>query len=189
METRNRARWQFVGVVAAFALPLLIAWAVYHQSWSWSSAPGSHGVLLSPIGPLPEFTAVSAKGEAFTNSNLHGRWWLIVSGHAACDLYCEEDLFKSRQVRLALGRDMTRVGLAYVASGSDQPGAGLANKLRANPKLIVLADSHGLAAVLRDPGIYVVDPNGNLVMYYARGSTSRGLRADLKRLLKASRIG
>ena len=37
--------------------------------------------------------------------------------------------------------------------------------------------------------LYLIDPLGNLFMYYTPQSTSRGLLKDLKRLLAASRIG
>jgi hypothetical protein len=40
-----------------------------------------------------------------------------------------------------------------------------------------------------DEGIYIVDPNGNLVFSYPLDINPKLLLADLKRLLKASQIG
>ena len=40
-----------------------------------------------------------------------------------------------------------------------------------------------------DEGIYIVDPNGNLVFFYPIDINPKLLLADLKRLLKVSQIG
>ena len=40
-----------------------------------------------------------------------------------------------------------------------------------------------------DEGIYIVDPNGNLVFSYPLDINPKLLLADLKRLLKVSQIG
>ena len=37
--------------------------------------------------------------------------------------------------------------------------------------------------------VYLVDPNGNLMMKYNHMATSRGLLKDIKKLLKISNIG
>ena len=40
-----------------------------------------------------------------------------------------------------------------------------------------------------EEGIYIVDPNGNLVFFYPIDINPKLLLADLKRLLKVSQIG
>ena len=37
--------------------------------------------------------------------------------------------------------------------------------------------------------IYVIDSLGNLMMWYPKDATSKGIKKDLKRLLKVSKIG
>jgi KaiC/GvpD/RAD55 family RecA-like ATPase len=37
--------------------------------------------------------------------------------------------------------------------------------------------------------VYVIDPLGNLMMWYSKDATSKGMKKDLKRLLKVSKIG
>jgi len=39
------------------------------------------------------------------------------------------------------------------------------------------------------PGIYIVDPHGNLMMSYPASGSARGLLKDLERLLRLSNIG
>lgn len=192
MENLNASRWKLTGIIAAFALPLLVAWLAYHQSWSFSSAPASHGTLLLPVKPLPEFVSSETGGMSFSKADLRGKWWLFVVSDGTCNLHCEADLFKSRQVRLALGRDRARLKSAYIKNQSephDPHNAGMAKTPRNTPQLTTLIAPSELLAILPEPGIYLIDPNGNLVMYYSRLSTSKGIRKDLKHLLKVSRIG
>jgi hypothetical protein len=40
-----------------------------------------------------------------------------------------------------------------------------------------------------EPGIYIVDPHGNLMMGYAPTGAARGILRDLERLLRLSTIG
>ena len=39
------------------------------------------------------------------------------------------------------------------------------------------------------PGVYIVDPNGNLVFFYEISVDPALIKEDLKRLLKVSQIG
>ena len=40
-----------------------------------------------------------------------------------------------------------------------------------------------------EPGLYIVDPLGNLVLRYPLGAAGNSVLDDLKRLLKVSQIG
>lgn len=176
-------------MIGAFAGPLLLAFSSYHWSWPFSASPDSRGELLSPVEPLPAFTGTTRNGERFTLDDMHGRWWLLVAGGADdCDLHCAADLFKVRQVRRAVGRERVRVRTAYVSTAR-VAGERLAEVMRRHPETRLLLSADGLAERLARHGIYLVDPHGNLVLYYAQGSASKDVRRDLYRLLKASRIG
>ena len=53
------------------------------------------------------------------------------------------------------------------------------------PDLVRISAGGGMM----DEGIYIVDPNGNLVFFYPIDINPKLLLADLKRLLKVSQIG
>jgi hypothetical protein len=106
-----------------------------------------------------------------------------------------------RQVHAAQGKEAERVQRVFVvtdASALDRLGAAL----RDYPGMIVLAGPpEAVASLARqfavpeaaDPGrggrIYLVDPLGNFMMHYAPDTDPNGLRKDLARLLRLSRIG
>jgi hypothetical protein len=120
-----------------------------------------------------------------------------VGSAAACDQRCRTGLYDIRQVRLALGKDMSRVQTLLLLNG--QPEAEFRRWLGAeHPTMTVgVADPATQAALLdafRQPGqvgdwLYVLDPLGNLLMRYKIDVEPRGLLKDLQRLLKWSKIG
>jgi len=142
----------------------------------------------------------AAAGEADTGAGgaldagfFRGRWTLLLWGGADCNLDCEAGLFKMRQARLALGRHRARVRTAYLLAPGEPFEIRPPQLLRRHPRLAV-ARLGGDARVVRAlsalaPGVYIVDPNGNLMMGYAANATARGITRDMKHLLRASRIG
>ncbi|MEO8675825.1 MAG: hypothetical protein ABI569_09610, partial [Casimicrobiaceae bacterium] len=65
-------------------------------------------------------------------------------------------------------------------------------ELRAqHPGLVVARVPERVLATLpgTTPGIWLIDPLGNLVLYYPADPDIKGLAKDLTRLLRASRIG
>ncbi|MBA4501075.1 hypothetical protein [Marinobacterium marinum] len=88
-----------------------------------------------------------------------GHWSLLLVHEDRCLGQCLTRLEQLKRVHDALGRESNRVRVDAV-----------------------LTDA--LA-----PGVWVVDPLGNLVMKYPPGWESRALLGDMRRLLKASRLG
>ncbi len=97
------------------------------------------------------------------------------------------DLYNTRQVRLALGKDMDRVQriLLLVGGHAATPPGGWKS---AHPDLAV-ANRPPIEALSRPGDILLVDPLGNMMMRYADDYSAKGMLKDLKRLLKLSEIG
>jgi hypothetical protein len=107
-------------------------------------------------------------------------------------------LYETRQVRLALDRDMDRVQRVFIASG-DCCDLGFLHEqhpdlitVRASPAVFPL-----LALLPRIGGVspedanrlYLVDPLGNLMMSYPAEAKPKGILEDMKRLLRLSQVG
>ena len=95
-----------------------------------------------------------------------------------------------RQVRLALGRDASRVARVLVVDDFRAPDSAALGPLE---DLVVAMTPRGLAI---PPGaandrahIYLVDPRGNVMMRWPAQPDFRRMLKDLARLLKASQIG
>jgi hypothetical protein len=120
-----------------------------------------------------------------------------------CTEACRTRLYDTRQVRLALDRDMNRVQRVFIADAGCCDAQFLHDQ---HPDLIAIradAADAPLRALLPGldasavptaksgaaPRVYLIDPLGNLMMSYAADAKSKGMLEDMKRLLRLSSIG
>ena len=183
MKLTPRAKLVLIGAI--FFLP--IAASVIAYNFVHLEPTANYGELLQPPPAVDAQPFVRAPGEAFRFAELSGRWALVASDDAGCAAGCLEKLHTVRHVWLALGREASRVQRVFVAGGTAPVHlpADLAG-------VIVLAPAPGTtpSAALRDPAhIYLVDPNGNVMMRWPARPDMRRMLNDLQRLLKASQIG
>ncbi len=183
-------------IVACFVVPLAAAWGLVGR---WM--PGGtiqNGELLNPARPLTQLRFVTLDERRLDGTTLRGHWALIYAGAAGeCAAACRTALYDLRQVRLALGKDMSRVKTVFLLDGA--PVAELRQWLAAEYAAMIVgvvdpAARTELASAFAKPGaigewIYLLDPLGNLLMRYPVGGEPRGMLKDLQRLLRLSRIG
>lgn len=173
-------------VVAAFLGPLLLAvvWYTFRDVVP-VPAPRSEGTLVAPARPLESFRGATVGGDVVGPEYFRGRWTLAYVAGAGCDLRCEALLFKVRQLRLSLGRDLPRVQWVALA-----PAGWRAPDLEGTVVPVLRVDETPAAFGNGAAGrLFIVDPHANVMMQYEPESDIRGMQKDLKRLLKASKIG
>ncbi|MGC1521051.1 MAG: hypothetical protein WA803_05880 [Steroidobacteraceae bacterium] len=191
----RRPRRLLIGLALLFFAPLGLAFYLYYGHGTWH--PGGHvnaGELITPARPLPAL-ALPLLGEGTTDPNfLKGKWTLLYVGKGDCSESCRRELYDTRQIRIALDRDMDRVQRVLVAEGGCCDARFLHDEhpdliaIRATPAaapLLALLPQDGGAA----PRVYLVDPLGNLMMFYGAEVKPKGMLEDLKRLLRLSSIG
>ncbi len=195
---RGSGRRQLVLLVALFAAPLLIAYALYYGGWRSLPAP-THGDFLDPARPVGDAALRALDGAAASFDQLRGKWNLIYFGKAACLKPCRDNLYNLKQVVASLDKNAARVNRVFIVTDGGKPPADVLGDYRgtlvftaAREALLRLADDFTLPAgspLASLDRIYLVDPLGNLVLSYPAGADPAGLRKDLARLLRASRIG
>jgi cytochrome oxidase Cu insertion factor (SCO1/SenC/PrrC family) len=191
-DSRRRGRRVLLILAAMFLLPVVVAFALYYGRLWRPAGSASKGELIDPR-PLEAAGLKYPDGSAASPDALRNKWTLVYVGDGACDDACRMALVFGRQSRLALNNEMTRVQRVFLATGNccatDYFG-------REHPGLISLDASAPEARQLlaqfpgdRPHSLYIVDPNGNLMMRHDAGHTSKDLLTDLKKLLKLSHIG
>lgn len=199
---RAASRKKLVWIFALFFLPLLLAtiWFQIVQTGMVSWGSTSRGELIAPAVPFTEF-ALSEEGtdEAFELDDVRGKWTILYVPGASCDDTCEKNLFEIRQARLALNHRMERVQrvmLVEQAAEFSQEVRDAQLGLRivggnaeTNAPFIDQINAAQSAMEPKTNMIYLIDPNGNLMMRYTPDQLPKPLFKDLKHLLKASRIG
>jgi cytochrome oxidase Cu insertion factor (SCO1/SenC/PrrC family) len=198
----RRQRRLLIGLALLFFAPLGISFYLYYSPAGWR--PGSrvnHGDLIDPPRPLPDLALPLAHGGAATGKSgvaLKGKWTLLYVGAGSCTALCRSNLYETRQVRIALNRDMDRVQRVFVALegccdwqllDAEHPDLMTVSATGDTASLIEwLPSFDGIAPAAADR-IYLIDPLGNLMMSYAPGAPPKGLLTDLKRLLSLSHVG
>jgi hypothetical protein len=201
----GRQRWLLIGLALLFFAPLGLAFYLYYGHGSWH--PGGRvnaGELIEPARPLPVL-ALPLLGSGNTDANfLRGKWTFLYVASGPCAADCRSRLYDTRQVRLALDRDMGRVQRVFIADGDCCDAQFLREQ---HPDLITIRSSPAAAPLLAllpgidgvsaansantasAPRVYLIDPLGNLMMSYAADSKAKGMLEDMKRLLRLSSIG
>lgn len=180
-------RAKLVLLAALFALPIAASFIAYHLVRP--EPTGNYGELIAPR-PVTAQPFELADGGRFTFTQLAGRWILVASDSGACAAPCREKLSTLRQVRLALGRNASRVERVFVVDDLARPEPA---QLRDFEGARVVLTPRGLALPLGAANdrahIYLVDPRGNVMMRWPAAADRGRMLKDLQRLLKASQIG
>jgi hypothetical protein len=183
---RGPARLQLALVAALFLGPLIAAVWMYYGSSYAPAARSNHGLLLEPVVHLTE-------RHPGLSEVAQGQWLLLYAHDGACDDACNDALYTLRQSRLMLGHDMNRLTRVFL-HGPFVPDKVLLDEK--NTGLEALQDD-GLALDLWSTlsgdiprgGYFLIDPHGNLVMYFRSNLNPHDMVDDIKHLLKLSRIG
>lgn len=184
-------RVQALLVAVLFTGPLIAAGLLYYGKGGWQPAGLTNkGMLLSPVVSLLE----DASGSTSARSQIFKRHWTLVYLHQGpCADNCQTALVKMRQVRLMLANRMNRLNRVFL---HDQSTLDRDYFSREHDGLNTLVDpdlSRMIATSLpvSTPldGHFLVDPVGNLVMYFPPQLEPAAMLDDLQQLLKLSRIG
>ena len=174
-------------LAALFALPIVASFL----AWRFMEArpTANYGELL-PAVQVTTQPFEQPGGGRFGFESLRGRWLLVASDSGACPERCREKLLTLRQVRLALGRNASRVERVFVVDDLQPPAAAaLAGLEGMRVALTPRALSLPAGAANDRAHIYLVDPHGNVMMRWPAAPDARRMLKDLERLLKASQIG
>jgi len=193
---RSRNRLMLMAIFALFLGGLLVAGALRFSGWH-PAAMKNRGELLQPPGDLRALVPRLADGRAYRWSPEARLWRIVIAPPAACKQACVALARDLDTVWQLFGKDAGRVHILWIGA----PPAGA----KRNPATRIVVPTAQLRAGLprlhgspgegtydeTGPGVdrrgvpvYVIDPNGFVVLRYAPGFDAAGLRADLSRLLK-----
>ena len=120
-------------------------------------------------------------------------------GASGCAQACQDNLYKLRQIRKAVGQDTKRIERVFFLTDNDDID-GFRKKLAEYYGMTVIK-KNGVqySAFLSDfiysdqrkieDGFYIIDPLGNYMMAYPKDADPNKILKDVRRLLKVSQIG
>ena len=180
-DLRRRNRIALLAIAVLFLGSFLVAGALRFSGWRPEGLKNK-GELLQPYGDLREAEPMLAGGGRYAWDPQARLWRILVAPPANCGQPCVELSRELDTVWRLFGRNADHVHLLWL--GAPPAAATRSDATR------VLRDDPALRARLPrldDPAgvpVYVVDPNGFVILRYAPGFDPADLRTDVARLLK-----
>jgi len=179
--TQRRNRMMLLAIFAIFFGSLLLAGVLRFSGWR-PAGTKAHGEMLQPPGDLRAVVPKLADGSDYTWNPRARLWRIALAPPADCIEACIKLAHDLDTVWQLTGKDADHVHVLWIGT---PPTA-----MPRDAALRVLQPSAELRAGLpraQDPRgvpVYVIDPNGFVILRYPPGFDPAGLRADLSRLLK-----
>lgn len=177
----KRGRRMLIALAVLFFGSMLLAGVLRFSGWQPASMR-NHGELLKPPADLRGLVPVRADGQPYAWAPAERVWRIALAPPAGCTQRCVMLAAELDKVWQLLGHRADKVEVLWIGA----PPAGLPPM----PALRVLRDDarlrQGLPRANDAAGVpvYVIDPNGFVILRYAPGFDPAGLRADLVKLLK-----
>ncbi len=193
----KRSRNTVLLLFAISVLPFVLAWYLA-QHPEWFKASTNRGELIIPVITTERDDFIG--WDDFSRQNLKeltGHWVMInIVAEAPCDKACLKPLYQTRQLRLMMNKELTRIRRAVLFLTEVDRGS-LEHWWRQDDRLLRLKPSAGLAQKIRkligqpaqNGWLILMDPLGNLMMKYKPGFDPYDVKKDLSKLLRISQIG
>lgn len=179
-----KTRLYLVLIIFSFLGPLLLATIMYKYSDVVPIAPPkSYGKLIEPV--------ITINNENDFDNILNRKKWtfMYVYENEICDLLCEATLYVMQQVRESLGRERSRVSSVIVTNDNFENEQNKKIIKKYNKIRFINVINSSFFKNLEKNHLYIIDPLGNILIFYEKDFSAEGLKKDIKKLLKVSRIG
>ena len=196
-ENVTKSRLFIVTMIIVVGLPFLRAW-VLMQNPQWITSQSNYGTLVVPLVTTDRDQFQGA--DLFSRQNikeLEGHWVLMnLVLDKGCLEVCQKAIHSSKQIRLMMNKDLVRLRrLVVVPDHFDTKKFG--DWWQQDDRLLkVLVDEamkeklKRIIGANRQEGVLMVmDPLGNIMLFYPFGFDPYGVQKDLKKILRASQIG
>ncbi|AKO03219.1 hypothetical protein ACQR53_01240 [Xanthomonas oryzae] len=180
-QSVKRGRRMLIALAVLFFGSMLLAGVLRFSGWQPASMR-NNGALLQPPADLRALAPVRANGQPYAWAPSERIWRIAVAPPAGCTQQCMTLAAELDKVWQLLGHRADKVDVLWIGA----PPAGLPPM----PELRVLRDDARLRQALPRSAdaagvpVYVIDPNGFVILRYAPGFDPAGLRSDLVKLLK-----
>jgi len=180
-QQRRRNRLMLLAIFAIFFGSLLVAGALRFSGWQ-PAGMKNKGELLQPPGDLRALVPRLANGGEYRWTPAARLWRIAVAPPAGCRERCVKVARELDLVWQLFGKDADHVHILWIG----EPPAGAVRNVATR---ILIPDERLMANLPRavDPAgvpVYVIDPNGFVILRYAPGFDPADLRSDMSKLLK-----
>ena len=181
LPSRSRGRWTLIALFGVFFGAMALAGVLRFSGWQ----PTSHrntGQLLQPPTDLRALPPTLADGQPYPWNPNDRTWRILVAPSASCTSECVTLSQGLGKVWQLFGHNADNVEILWLGTPpAEVQGMPALRALRAQPDLRAALPAVDDAA---GTPVYVIDPNGFVIMRYAPGFALAGLHKDMATLLK-----
>lgn len=200
-KLQNKGRWQFFGLLVFFSCPILLV--LLMVKFDWHPAIQTHGHLLRPpiTIQLPDilFDTFQSNNQAPLHAEArptcpscdfwHNKWSMVIVADT-CIASCQTQLANIRQLHASLAKDIERMQRVLILGSDDVTDL---RKQYPDLRIVQLVEPasmelrqqfYATTPKMSQGNIYLVDPQGQLVMVFPEDLSPRLIRKDITRLLR-----
>lgn len=213
-ETKNKLKLTFLLLITA--LPVSLATMSFKSAIENGdvAATSNKGHLINPPADISALDMRDSEGNlafltfeeeiatlADTEEYEIKPWLMVFVTAKECETACKERIHNLQQLHIALGKNIQRVRRYYINATGEPFSAQTETIFRDEyPSMgITYSDATVLERNLRDAGaelslqeedyVILIDPVGNVMMYYTDDQSAEDIMTDLETLLKYSSLG
>lgn len=164
-------------------LPAVTGWFLYHYREHFQFKTLNHGTLLDSATQIPDLVYQNKK-----------QWQIVYIPNNCCDADCQKITYTLHQLRIVLAKDADRVSLALVLNKMcpkqdthDLRKIDFTQQQYQAMQHLIAQHTKNISEI--QDKIYLIDPIGNVFMYYSATTDAMNILKDLKRVLEVSQIG
>ena len=187
----KRRRILLLTIAAIFFGSLLLGGVLRFSGWR-PSGTKNHGEILRPYADLRAISPQLTTGQIYSWAPKERLWRILLVPSTHCVGTCTDTVAHNIDIVWQLmGRHANRIDILWLCPQNNCTPPSL---LQEHSALHMLEPNSKLRAALPDVDkhrtknnavpVYVIDPNGFVVLRYPSGFDPSGLRSDLAKLLK-----
>ena len=194
-------------IMAIVVIPFLLAYTMFRTGIWMPIGTTNSGTLLLPPLQVDEIGLKDRDGAAINYQAFDGRWAMLIVGDGACDATCDNALYLTRQVHIALGKEASRLLRYYGELGAELDEQLAVTLAAQHPRLVAVnvdrdeftryvdtqAAEQGFdfdsQVLVQESFVLIADPLGNIMLYFTPAHSGKDILKDLKKLLKNSKLG
>lgn len=185
---------KFLMMLAVFLLPVILGTLLFFSQGKIDYEKGStnYGTLVHPAIPANIEDLKQGENEAIKEQTIAKSWTMAYLETENCDQNCLDKLTLIKKVRLLTNEKMRRVRTLFVSTRSVQATIDKSQYKDMVFTNVVDQNSNFLKQfpVQETKPIYLIDPYGNIMMYYPQQDlNAKKIIKDINRLLKYSQLG
>ncbi|WP_163836189.1 hypothetical protein [Spartinivicinus ruber] len=205
MSKQTKAKLLLTSILGLPILGIVAAYLSYNTGIFKNIGRTNNGELILPPVDLQVLKLESLSSNDRPTTFDDQTWKLIVLANDGCDKQCQQQLYLTRQVHIALGKEADRLERIFISLNNTplthNKQQSEFNKvvnviMKLHPKInIASTDKENIEQQLKNKvpelknKILLADPLGNIMMYYTQQHSGKEILTDIKHLLKVSRVG